>query len=865
MRAADGAGSGPSAKGLALEFLEQRTLLHAGHGDDPDHFDGELSGGGILPPENDPRTTEWIAAHPLDSGRSSSLGGGGPESGGETIPALNSLPGAPATIYLDFDGHFEAVWGSYTNVVTPAYSLDADPDFDAAEIAAIVEIWQRASEDFAPYNVNVSTVDPGDFSNGVGLRVAIGGAYTDWYGIAGSGAAWIYSFINPLPNTVYVFEENLSNGFPQFVADIVSHETGHAFGLFHQSLYDGGGALLEEYNPGNPPDWGPLMGNPLLSNRSTWHDGTTSSATIFQLDYDVIGTGPAGVPFRADDHGDNTGSATALVVVGDNVSGSGIVGSMTDEDYFSFTTGAGAITIDVDVAALSPNLDARIELRDEFGGLVASADPSGDLSASISTTVGAGDYYVVVGSHGTYGDVGQYTVTGTIVGNSPPVAIAGSVYLTAEGLSLELDGSASYDPDVGDVLTYRWDVNGDLDFSDAVGVNPTLSWSELTALGIDDGLAYYNVSLEVDDGKGGVTVSAPVTLGVFNEEPNTHLSGPWYAVRGQPTTYTLHAYDASAVDQAAGFTFEIDWNGDGTVDETVIGPSGTTVTHVFPEDGPVSVMLSATDKDGGEGTWAKAVTVQAWALQPDSINPGLTNLVFGGSEDDDLIAILAQEGTIVILDVTFVGGFSIESATIPGVTGRVIVYGQGGDDLISGQSVAGVTFELHGDAGNDTLTGGSADDWLFGGPGNDSFNGLSGNDVLIGGTGIDQMAGGYGRDLLIGGADADLLQGGGGDDLLISGTTAFDNDIVALSEILAEWTSARDYATRIDNLSGTGSGPMENGTTFLIPDVTVFDDAVAGEWLFGDAGMDWFFFHLVNDILFDAEAGEVETGVTVTP
>src|SRR5689334_23041475 len=58
------------------------------------------------------------------------------------IPILNSLPGAPATIYLDFDGHRQPSWGAYTDIVSPAYDLDHDrTTISEREVEAITEIW----------------------------------------------------------------------------------------------------------------------------------------------------------------------------------------------------------------------------------------------------------------------------------------------------------------------------------------------------------------------------------------------------------------------------------------------------------------------------------------------------------------------------------------------------------------------------------------------------------------------------------------------------------------------------------------------------------------------------------------------------
>src|SRR5262249_20111505 len=140
-----------------------------------------------------------------------------------------------------------------------------------------------------------------------------------------------------------------------------------------------------------------------------------------------------------------------------------------------------------------------------------------------------------------------------------------------------------------------------------------------------------------------------------------------------------------------------------------------------------------------------------------------------------------------------VGGDGI-AVTINGIsqglftpTGRLVAYGQAGDDDI--QVAGGIQLPA----------------WLFGGDGNDPVNGGNGNNVLLGGAGDDQLVGGTDRDILIGGRGADRLLGNGGDDLLIAGFTTFDVNEQALFAVLSEWTSARSYAERVANLrSGTG-------------------------------------------------------------
>ena len=82
---------------------------------------------------------------------------------------------------------------------------------------------------------------------------------------------------------------------------------------------------------------------------------------------------------------------------------------------------------------------------------------------------------------------------------------------------------------------------------------------------------------------------------------------------------------------------------------------------------------------------------------------------------------------------------------------------------------------LYGGAGNDTLTGGSADDFLFGEAGNDTLLGKGGVDFLFGGAGNDTLTGGAGNDQVFGeagndrmiwnpGDGTDLNEGGAGND-----------------------------------------------------------------------------------------------------
>jgi hypothetical protein len=154
---------------------------------------------------------------------------------------LHSNPGAEKVIYLDFDSHFtqNTLWNDpdpesdedveIGTIFTPPYSIDDVGSFSAQELFNIQEMWARVAEDFAPFDVDVTTEDPGETFNGI--RAAVGGSNDDWLDQDVGGIAYILSFGSDTP--VFVFDEQTGNGDPKATAEAISHEVGHSLGLFH--------------------------------------------------------------------------------------------------------------------------------------------------------------------------------------------------------------------------------------------------------------------------------------------------------------------------------------------------------------------------------------------------------------------------------------------------------------------------------------------------------------------------------------------------------------------------------------------------------------------------------------------------------
>jgi fibronectin type 3 domain-containing protein len=330
-----------------------------------------------------------------------------------SIPALNSDPSAAATIYLDFTGASAQAWGSYNVPATPAFDQDGDAtSFSAGELATIQQIWARVSEAYSPFNINVTTVDPGNLADKQSVKAVIGGSGA-WLGAAAGGVSYVGSFSNSAPNVAWIFPNQLGGGNAKYTGDATVHELGHCFGLVHQSSYSGTGKTAE-YRAGDGLV-GPYMGLSYYSTRGKWSNGQSSTAyNVYQDDLAIISSSANGFGYRADDHGNTIGSADALDVSDANVSASGIITATSDIDVFSFVTSAGTVNFNVNVAQYGAMLDATVKLVDLDGNVIASSDTT-SLSESITTTVGAGSYRLIVSSKGAYGDIGQYTISGTIV------------------------------------------------------------------------------------------------------------------------------------------------------------------------------------------------------------------------------------------------------------------------------------------------------------------------------------------------------------------------------------------------------------------------------------------------------------------
>jgi hypothetical protein len=129
---------------------------------------------------------------------------------------------------LDFRGGwvFGTAWGD-GNVSWPAYDSDDDPNaFTDEELGEMVAIWRAVAEDFAPFNVDVTTIDQiiAETANSNYMRIAIGGSAQEVLNENGGGIAYVGVFgaENLQYQPAFVFPKNLCG--PKCVWEAASHE-----------------------------------------------------------------------------------------------------------------------------------------------------------------------------------------------------------------------------------------------------------------------------------------------------------------------------------------------------------------------------------------------------------------------------------------------------------------------------------------------------------------------------------------------------------------------------------------------------------------------------------------------------------------
>jgi Ca2+-binding RTX toxin-like protein len=255
--------------------------------------------------------------------------------------------------------------------------------------------------------------------------------------------------------------------------------------------------------------------------------------------------------------------------------------------------------------------------------------------------------------------------------------------------------------------------------------------------------------------------------------------------------------------------------------------NGFSVDHSCgPEEGPPSGLAFAILNQGLDGN----------------------SLVVQGSPGDDEIHVSQSDAGWVISDriPIFPGDSCVpqtsnpNAVVCPGSAAQALVVVTGGDGndtlVIEGSVPSSAQVRINGNAGSDTIEGGSGDDVLeagenYSGPdnGNDTLVGNAGNDVLYADPGADDLRGGSGDDLLVSSVavcQGHSYDGGAGNDTVSYGRS--------------------DASLRVE-LGGTG-GPAGCGNPdHVLGDNESLEGSDGSDVLVGDNGPNSFLGHLGAD------------------
>lgn len=511
---------------------------------------------------------------------------------------LHSHPGANRTIYLDFTGATitNTAWNSSQNkptITAQPFDLDGNPAaFSDAELQRIQYIWQRVAEDYAPFDVDVTTQEPSsdvltrsDVNDKVFGTTVVVTKVTDVYNCDCGGIAYVGVF-DAVPGShqpnyykpAFVFYDKLGAGNEKVVAEAISHEAGHNMGLHH----DGQGTNAYYAGQGNDSKtgWAPIMGVGYYRPLVQFSKGEYSGATNKEDDFVVAQN--FGLPLRLDDFGSSPATATPFVKTSangvDSGSMDGVIETAGDRDVFAIAAGAGALRADVVPANRSPDLDLVLTLLDASGSVVATENPLNALNATLNFNIPRqGTYYLEVRGTGqgdpastgysNYGSVGNFRLSASYATpqGTPPVAVISAAPVSGPApLSVGLDGRQSQDD--GQVSFWYWD------FGDG---NNDVSGSLSATNHVYQVAGSYLARLTVVDDTG-LSTSTSQMINVSVPSPQSSVQTVQVIPKSNSKGYAWGVGTVSVVDQfnkpLRGARVSVTWNG-------IVGKSSTGLTN----------------------------------------------------------------------------------------------------------------------------------------------------------------------------------------------------------------------------------------------------------------------------------------------
>ena len=519
-------------------------------------------------------------------------------------------------------------------------------------------------------------------------------------------------------------------------------------------------------------------------------------------------------------------------------------------------------------------------------------------------------------------------------GNLVSFALIGGflVGFTGSAPASETDANVVLNVSLSDLASgsYSFNLLQPLDHPAPVGTEAYIDLGFTYAVTDADGDTTANASFTVRVDAAGTISSvnySALASGVF-----VNLDGVAHTIAGQTvagdtaTDRTGVSPKIVGIDSVAGIT---DATG-GSGNDVLVGDGGANLLQGNGGNDILIAGAGADTLDGGEGNDTLVVNADiADAASEGSRNFALGDGTFrsaaltGLSGEGDALIGGSGDDTVTLVKAAGATGFVFDRSNYPGTLSGVENFiGTDGNDLImlpAGYTTDGGMVTIDGGAGNDSLSGTSSADTIYGGDGNDLIAGLDGNDVLSGGNGDDEIWGGdgddringdWGNDVLFGnngndtiyaggnddivngGAGNDKLYGQSGDDTLVGGagsdiidggdgidTVSYAGDSEGVYVQLGSgWSTARSVAQSMpyaDLATAVAANTVENDKLFSIENVTgtshadiingssgdnVIRGGAGGDWIEGGAGNDTLYGDEGNDTLVGGAGNDVIDG-----
>ena len=339
--------------------------------------------------------------------------------------------------------------------VYPAFTVDGSASFSDAEKRMIISAWQAVAEDYAPFNVDVTTEEPSDDAitrssvsdTTYGTRALISAGNSSWNpDTCGCGGIAFIDVFNQYPSGTYThprlqpafaFAGPETSQFPspgKYISDIASHEVGHTLSLLHDGDSSQPTPGDREYflGLGDGKNWAPIMGGGYYNSIVQWSKGDYAVATQTQDDLVCVvlngcATNSGGLTPVSDEIGTSIANARTI----STTPISGVIGTPTDKDWFTVTVTNGSLGVYSYAPTINTNLDTSLTLLDSRGDTILSTDAPSTMTESgnglgtwpitgmdgvMNVTLPNGKYFIVLdgvgrtGGYSEYGSLGQYSI-----------------------------------------------------------------------------------------------------------------------------------------------------------------------------------------------------------------------------------------------------------------------------------------------------------------------------------------------------------------------------------------------------------------------------------------------------------------------